>query len=595
MGAVAGTVFPVILEAAVRATPLLIAAWLGSRALRRRRAALRHGTWGLAFAGLLVLPAVMTMGPSWEIPGLPGGGWGWETGAVLEAHALEAAPAGGIVRQPDPSPISRGSPERFPPLMKGAALAWALGVLLLWLRLIGGVVMGARLLARSAPAKACWTRSLREVESPCSRARRVRLVTVEGVDTPQTWGVVAPVVVVPRDSGRWGSELRRSVLLHELNHVRRLDSLTVMTAAVVAAVYWFHPMVWVGLAAIRREMESACDEAVLLEGVSAPVYAAHLVEVARWWQRRPALPLLALGGPGELERRVRAVLDPSKDRMPARRRTIAAVGSLACAWTLIGATARSVPDAPAARGLVLEAPSAFRWVETGLDPVRIIDVALEGRVILSPDTTAVIGGHLGSTLRIEERSPSGVVSRVATASFPAGSSRPEWSWGGESGEPSDRGEVWLSALLPRVLRHARTWTDPRRGSIRGADDGPVASGPLIQDGASFHHVVRGATLPILSTALRPMGVPEAVLEGAVERTAAALWLDLAITLRPPGDVQISTGQGPFERVLPELVLWELESDGVVPAPGDGEALRASLSEAGRSVEASWKDVLQQGM
>lgn len=547
-------------------------------------------------AGLLILPAVMVMGPSWEIPGLPGGDWGWQLEAGVEAAVPEPGPAEGIAV---PSDMPRSSPAgtagRTLPLMKAVGLAWAVGVLILWLRLFAGVVEGRRLLARSGAAGACWTASLREVESRRSRARRIRLVTVEGVDMPQTWGVMPPVVVVPRDSGRWGSALRRSVLLHELNHVRRLDSLTVMIAAVVTAVYWFHPLAWVGLAAIRREMEGACDEAVLREGIPAPAYAAHLVELARWWQRRPALPLLALGGPGELERRVSAVLDPSRDRSPARRRTLTAVGSLVCVATLVGATARPAADPAAARGLVLEAPSAFRWVEPGLGPVRIIDVALEGRVILAPDTTSLIGGDRGSTLRIEERTPSGIVSRVATAAFPSGGSRTQWTWGGELGEPFDRGEAWLSALLPRVLRHARLWTDARRGSIGGAVDRPVASGTLIQDGASFHHVVRSATMPVLSSVLQPVGVSGAVLEGAVERTAAALWHDLAITLRRPGEVEIATGQGPFERVLPDLLLRELESDGIVPAPGDGEALRAALSGAGRRVEASWRDVLQQGV
>lgn len=55
----------------LKGTVLLLVALAGSLLLRRASASLRHQIWTLAFAGLLVLPALGAVLPEWRIS-LPG-------------------------------------------------------------------------------------------------------------------------------------------------------------------------------------------------------------------------------------------------------------------------------------------------------------------------------------------------------------------------------------------------------------------------------------------------------------------------------------------------------------------------------------------
>lgn len=56
---------PLFVDTIVKATLLLMGAGLAAAVLRRASAAARHRVWRLALAGLLVLPALVTLLPGW--------------------------------------------------------------------------------------------------------------------------------------------------------------------------------------------------------------------------------------------------------------------------------------------------------------------------------------------------------------------------------------------------------------------------------------------------------------------------------------------------------------------------------------------------
>ena len=57
-----------LLAFAIRATVLLLAAWLATRVLRRASAATRHLIWASAVAGVLTLPVLAAVVPAWYVP-----------------------------------------------------------------------------------------------------------------------------------------------------------------------------------------------------------------------------------------------------------------------------------------------------------------------------------------------------------------------------------------------------------------------------------------------------------------------------------------------------------------------------------------------
>ncbi len=128
--------------------------------------------------------------------------------------------------------------------------------------------------------------------------------------------MLRPVLVLPRAAAAWNADRRRVVLLHELAHVRRRDTLARLAAETVAALYWFHPLARAAVAALRREGERAADDLVLGAGTRPSDYAAHLVAIVRGLAREPERWALAMARPSQVEERVRAILDPALERRP---------------------------------------------------------------------------------------------------------------------------------------------------------------------------------------------------------------------------------------------------------------------------------------
>lgn len=53
------------------------------------------------------------------------------------------------------------------------------------------------------------------------------------------------------------------MLLHEQYHIRHHDLWVRLLACALQAVYWYNPLIWVGIRCMERDMEMRCDEYVL--------------------------------------------------------------------------------------------------------------------------------------------------------------------------------------------------------------------------------------------------------------------------------------------------------------------------------------------
>lgn len=107
-------------------------------------------------------------------------------------------------------------------------------------------------------------------------------------------------------------------------------------ARVVAALYWFHPLVWMAWRRLCLEAERSCDDAVVMSEERTD-YAEQLVTLAQRMSATPVQPLLGMANRSDLSTRVTAVLD---DRLRRGRAGFALVaGTLAAAALVVGAVA----------------------------------------------------------------------------------------------------------------------------------------------------------------------------------------------------------------------------------------------------------------
>lgn len=99
------------------------------------------------------------------------------------------------------------------------------------------------------------------------------------VSVPLVLGLFQPKLVVPPVFFKWPEDRQRSVILHELAHVKRRDNLTHFLIQVACALHWFNPVAWLLKHRFLMGREMACDQLVIRNGVKRTDYARHLTQI----------------------------------------------------------------------------------------------------------------------------------------------------------------------------------------------------------------------------------------------------------------------------------------------------------------------------
>lgn len=140
------------------------------------------------------------------------------------------------------------------------------------------------------------TTSLQQLQTLTSKlgiSRSVTLCISTRIESPVSFGMLRPQILLPVQARDWSESVVTDVLLHELCHIKRLDWLTTVSAYTLACVFWINPLVWLALQRLRVESENSCDTAVLHCGRPDTDYAESLLRVANSCIQARALQLSA--------------------------------------------------------------------------------------------------------------------------------------------------------------------------------------------------------------------------------------------------------------------------------------------------------------
>lgn len=129
------------------------------------------------------------------------------------------------------------------------------------------------------------------------------------VDTPFVCGFFRPRIYLP--AGLDPTD-RAYVLLHEQAHLRRRDHLTKPLGWLALCLHWFNPVLWAAYRLYCRDVETACDQAVVkhFDRTDTAGYAAALLHLGRRTTLPQAVPLAF--GEESAKGRIRGVLSYKK-------------------------------------------------------------------------------------------------------------------------------------------------------------------------------------------------------------------------------------------------------------------------------------------
>ena len=193
--------------------------------------------------------------------------------AVVAASVKNSVP--GSVSQRGSSWLSLGNVVAV--IWLTGAIAWWLALAAAWWRFRRRTLLHA---SEAGPAmQAVMAGCLREAEI----RRWVHLKQSDPIAGPMVCGVVRPVILIPRalETSLPEHELRL-LLLHELGHVKRRDTLIQVIASLLLGLHWWNPMAWFAWRRLRHEAEAATDAWVLRRTGpdTAPSYGAMLLDLA---------------------------------------------------------------------------------------------------------------------------------------------------------------------------------------------------------------------------------------------------------------------------------------------------------------------------
>ncbi|HEX6163184.1 MAG TPA: M56 family metallopeptidase [Vicinamibacterales bacterium] len=326
------------LELIARTTAILVAASIVATLLRRAAPSTRHLVWHIAIIVVLLAPVLMSLAPSFAVPGVPGVPAVPEVPNGIVLNEAPDVPREPVTQQSDALRTlgTLGTLGTFGTYAVGSwfLLCWLLSGLAVW--------------RGSKPAPETWTGEARMIAHRIGLKSPIKVRQLHREASPHVAGFFQSVVMMPPSAASWTAESRQAALVHELTHIKRRDRLTQAMAQLACAIYWFNPLVWHAAAGLARERERACDDEVLRFGAKPSAYATLLLDLARKpgsaWTPATAL---SMARPSAIEGRLLAILADAV-RTPHRSTRWLVGFTIVTVTTAILGAQSATPSAPPA-------------------------------------------------------------------------------------------------------------------------------------------------------------------------------------------------------------------------------------------------------
>lgn len=138
--------------------------------------------------------------------------------------------------------------------------------------------------------------------------RRISMRQSDRVSTPLTYGVLRPVILMPKQTDWNNINQLRYIFSHEYVHIYRFDAIAKLIATYALCIHWFNPLVWAMYILFNRDIELACDESVIRQfgDESKSAYSRMLISMEA--KKSGLSPLYNHFSKNAIEERITAIM-----------------------------------------------------------------------------------------------------------------------------------------------------------------------------------------------------------------------------------------------------------------------------------------------
>jgi len=178
----------------------------------------------------------------------------------------ETAQVNNLVAQPinnDSVQVTTNSKELD--LMSILSYVWLTGMLVILLGMLFFYLRIYRIIIRNKVSSSPVILNLfQQCLTEARVKKKVSLYCTDGLKSPFVIGVFRPKVIVPvlltynlDEAGL------KSILMHEITHIKTYDPFVRWLMIIVQSIHWFNPVVWFSINHMIRDCELACDASVI--------------------------------------------------------------------------------------------------------------------------------------------------------------------------------------------------------------------------------------------------------------------------------------------------------------------------------------------
>jgi bla regulator protein BlaR1 len=288
-----------------------VAAWLLTLALRKNRASVRYWIWFIASVKFLIPFSLLVS---------IGNKFSWQSSPTIIQPQLtnlidQISQPFATFTDASAAPPTPHVSSVLPMLLLATWLCGVAVVLIFWLRSLRQI------------------RAIERTASPLPLNLSLPVMSSQARMEPGVFGILHPVLILPEGiTNRLTPAQLKSVIAHELCHVRRKDNLTAAVHMLIETIFWFHPMIWWIRTQLVAERERACDESVIGVATDPKIYAEAILNVCKLYVESPLECVAGVTGADLKERIVRILATRRARKLTLSRELfVSAIGLLAIA------------------------------------------------------------------------------------------------------------------------------------------------------------------------------------------------------------------------------------------------------------------------